>query len=531
MSISILDIVKQLLDMDKILYLPKTKIIKDEDLFDTYFNLIDHKTLFKLLEEEDLLESDITINLYNIFNTEDVLISDMDIDKYNNIQIDDNINKIQKGKIYDNNDINLIKLEALDEYSNNLKEINEYILKLKEEIKNINNKYNNFECIEKYKTSDYFNLLNFVINCSDYSNKNVNWYNIILNIDIIDNDFNNLVNTYMKENKIPLNYYKIKKNLDKLKDNNYLKNIFKKKILECSVQPSRFFKILSKSISFNSWNEYLDNCSGDCLLYLNKDYKEFLKNKDIKIKITEKILILIYCEYRLIFLSKYIILEGYRLYDNNTSIVSDILSKNKDLIKKKKNLKLNKELELDKFKNIKEEQIKKINIINNLDNVLTKNKAQVGGGGTFNMMSSVAKRIAPHKKLQLQNIAKNKLSLIKDSAKKTPAEALSAAKAQAAEEAQAAKKAIKDSAKKAAAEAQAQAAAQAQSAAAQAAAQAKAQAAAEAEIENKINEKKSIINKIEKIKIKNQEDSNQIKIIEMNIRKKKRRNRKSKYEN
>ena len=105
MSISILDIVKQLLDMDKILYLPKTKIIKDEDLFDTYFNLIDHKTLFKLLEEEDLLESDITINLYNIFNTEDVLISDMDIDKYNNIQIDDNINKIQKGKIYDNNDI------------------------------------------------------------------------------------------------------------------------------------------------------------------------------------------------------------------------------------------------------------------------------------------------------------------------------------------------------------------------------------------------------------------------------------------
>ena len=54
MSILLLDITKQLLDMDKILYLPKTKIVVDEELFDIYLNLIDHKTLLKLSEENNL---------------------------------------------------------------------------------------------------------------------------------------------------------------------------------------------------------------------------------------------------------------------------------------------------------------------------------------------------------------------------------------------------------------------------------------------------------------------------------------------
>ena len=310
MSISVLDIATQLLDMEQILYLPKTKIIVDEELFDTYLNLVDHKTLLKLIEENDLTDSVITTDLYNVLNKENTLDLNKDINKYNNIQIEEDIKKIQIGKIYEKNDINQIKLKALNEYHNNLKEINENILNLKEEVEKIDTKYNNFQCIEKYKTSEYFNLLNYIINCSDYSNKNINWYNVILNIDKIDNDFNDLVDDYMKENKVPLNYYKIKRHLDRLQDNQYLKDIFKKKILECSKQPSKFFKMASKSISLDSWNEYLNNCSGECLLYLNKDYKDFLRNKDIKIKITEKILILIYCEYRLIFLAKYIILDS-----------------------------------------------------------------------------------------------------------------------------------------------------------------------------------------------------------------------------
>ena len=132
MSISVLDIATQLLDMEQILYLPKTKIIVDEELFDTYLNLVDHKTLLKLIEENDLTDSVITTDLYNVLNKENTLDLNKDINKYNNIQIEEDIKKIQIGKIYEKNDINQIKLKALNEYHNNLKEINENILNLKE---------------------------------------------------------------------------------------------------------------------------------------------------------------------------------------------------------------------------------------------------------------------------------------------------------------------------------------------------------------------------------------------------------------
>ena len=134
MSISILDIVKQLLDMDKILYLPKTKIVVDEKLFNTYFNLVDHKTLLKLIEENDFMDSVITKDLYNILNKKNTLNLNKDINKYNNIQIEDDIKKIKKGEIYEKDDINKIKLKALNDYHINLKEINENILNLKEEV-------------------------------------------------------------------------------------------------------------------------------------------------------------------------------------------------------------------------------------------------------------------------------------------------------------------------------------------------------------------------------------------------------------
>ena len=295
MSISVLDISKQLLDMKKILYLPKTKIVIDENLFNIYLNLIDHKTLLKISEENNLSNLQIIKDLFNSKGLNKSIDLNIDLNKYNNIKIEENIENIQKGKIYEKDDINLVKLEALDNYHNNLKEINKNILDLKEEIEQIDKKYNNFQCIEKYKKTEYFSLSNYIINCSEYSNKNINWYNIILNIDKLDNDFNNIVNDFMKKNKIPLNYYKIKKKLEMLKNNDYLKNIFKEKILECSKQPSKFFNLISKSLSLDSWNEYVDNCSGDCLLYLNKDYKDFLKKKDSDIGISEKILILIYC--------------------------------------------------------------------------------------------------------------------------------------------------------------------------------------------------------------------------------------------
>jgi len=94
--ISISDIVEQLLNLDKIIYLPISKIVKDEELFKTYLNIVDYKTLLNIAENNDLSNIKVIRNLYN--NTDINKDLNIDFDKYNDIQIEENINKIKKGK-------------------------------------------------------------------------------------------------------------------------------------------------------------------------------------------------------------------------------------------------------------------------------------------------------------------------------------------------------------------------------------------------------------------------------------------------
>ena len=70
-------------------------------LFNIYLNLVDHKTLLKIAEENNLLNLEIIKNLYNIKNVENSLVLNSDLNKFNNITIEDNIQKIQKGQIYE----------------------------------------------------------------------------------------------------------------------------------------------------------------------------------------------------------------------------------------------------------------------------------------------------------------------------------------------------------------------------------------------------------------------------------------------
>ncbi len=328
---NVIDITEQLLDIDKILYLPITKIVQDEELFNIYLNLVDHKTLLNISENNKLLDVEVIKNIFN--NTKLTEDKDLDITKYNNIEIEENIKKIKKGQIYENDDINKIKLEALSKYHDNLKDINQNIKQLKKEINDIEEKYDSFKCIEKYKTSEFYKLANYITNCSDYVNKNIDWYKIILNTKKLDKDFNKMVNIFMKTYKLPINYDLIRVYLKKLEDNIMLKNIFRKKILECCKNPKMYYDKITSTVSFEGIENYKNNCKENCLIYLNEDYKDFLKTEINDLDIFNKILILIYCEYRLIFLSKYIILEATRLHNNNTSEVLKIIKK---MMKKKK---------------------------------------------------------------------------------------------------------------------------------------------------------------------------------------------------
>ena len=111
--------------------------------------------------------------------------------------------------------------------------------------------------------------------------------------------------------------------LIQMKDNSLLKDIFKSRLIECSKDPTTFLDKLTGNISFESLNN-CNKCHNDCILYLNAYYKKFLLNEDL-VSIVDKLKILIYCEIRLIKLSKYLSIECLRINNNNFSSIQYLI--------------------------------------------------------------------------------------------------------------------------------------------------------------------------------------------------------------
>jgi hypothetical protein len=163
----------------------------------------------------------------------------------------------------------------------------------------------------------------YIVDCSKLSNKDINWYHIILHLDEFDPEFEKDILNHNDKLNFVINKSTMHWYLIQMKDNTLLKNIFKSRLIECSKDPKSFFDKLTGNISFKSLND-CNKCHNDCILYLNQYYKKFLLNDDL-VSIVDKLKILIYCEIRLIQLSKYLSIECLRIDNTDFSSIKYLI--------------------------------------------------------------------------------------------------------------------------------------------------------------------------------------------------------------
>jgi hypothetical protein len=418
----LVDIIQALLEMKNIMFLPKTSIVVDQTKYNNYFASVDSKTLLYL------------VKTYDVGNLESMQKMFGGPVRENPPQIDD-----QGDKLIQN--LNLIKPDLnnmhdaryYDKYlqlNNKLQGLEGEIKGLKGEIDDANLQLQNFQCIPGLDDEKNEFLSNFILDCSVYCNRDTDWYKVLLNIDSLDKDYEVEVLKMVNKNGLQLDYDSIRDICNKLIENTELKDIFKNRLIECSKAPYSFLDTLTGNISFDSLND-CQKCHDDCILYLNDSYKSFLMNESDGIGISNKLKVLLYCEFRLYTLSKYITLEALRIKKQNYSRVKNILKKlsvdekkrivQKNVVEKKRAEDI---LKMKKLEAIQSSQKKEIDIlVDKKQKSMHRSSRQRGGshhvGGADmndnlmkqNLLSQVLQIIANDSNLNVPDI-QNKLNMI-----------------------------------------------------------------------------------------------------------------------
>ena len=152
-------------------------------------------------------------------------------------------------------------------------------------------------------------LREYILECESFlSIKYINWYKVALGLVSLDEGFESMILEEIRNRRIFLDTDTFKYGLEILEKDKSVKDMFKKRIIECGHKPQGFFDKLFGTISWDSYTECFRCSDNSCVVYLDDNYKSFL-NKKHKIKSVDKIKILIYVELRLRALSKYIALE------------------------------------------------------------------------------------------------------------------------------------------------------------------------------------------------------------------------------
>ena len=314
----LVDIIQALLEMKTIKFLPKTTLVNDETKYNDYFASVDSKTLLYLVKEYDVDNIDSIQKIFGgpireappqINNTGDKLLQNLDM-------IKPDLNNMKDMQYYQ-------KFLSLNSELQNL-EFN--IKNLKGEIDKANLQLQNFQCIEGLDNEQNGFLSNFILDCSKYSNKDIDWYRVILKLDNLDDEYEVMVNKLTNTNGLQLDYESIKDVCNILSENTTLKDIFKDKLIECSKAPYSFLDTLTGNISFDSLSD-CQKCHDDCILYLNDSYKSFLMDDSDGIGVSNKLKVLLFCEFRLYSISKHITLEALRIKKQNYTRVKNILKK------------------------------------------------------------------------------------------------------------------------------------------------------------------------------------------------------------
>ena len=391
-STDLVDIIQALLEMKVIMFLPKTSIVTDQSKYNTYFSSVDSKTLLYLVKEYDVGNLRAIQQIFGgpgrdnppqIQNASEKLLENLNL-------IKPDLNNVKDFQYYEK----FLKLNA------NLQLLESEIKGMKNEIDTANMQLSNFQCIEGLDNEKNEFLTNFILDCSKYCNRDVDWYRVLLNIDKLDEDFETEVLKLVNKNTLQLDYNSIKNVLNQLESNTELKNIFRDRLIECSKSPYSFFDTLTGSISFDSLND-CQKCHDDCILYLNDNYKSFLMNDTDGIGISNKLKALMYCEFRLYQLSKAISLEALRIKKKKYSKVKNILKnlsskEKKEIIQKNINEKKRGEniLKVQKLEKKQKEDAKELDklISEKTNNVLYKGDKKGGSRGGADIDENLMKQ-------------------------------------------------------------------------------------------------------------------------------------------
>jgi len=391
-STDLVDIIQALLEMKVIMFLPKTSIVTDQSKYNTYFSSVDSKTLLYLVKEYDVGNLRAIQQIFGgpgrdnppqIQNASEKLLENLNL-------IKPDLNNVKDFQYYEK----FLKLNA------NLQLLESEIKGMKNEIDTANMQLSNFQCIEGLDNEKNEFLTNFILDCSKYCNRDVDWYRVLLNIDKLDEDFETEVLKLVNKNTLQLDYNSIKNVLNQLESNTELKNIFRDRLMECSKSPYSFFDTLTGSISFDSLND-CQKCHDDCILYLNDNYKSFLMNDTDGIGISNKLKALMYCEFRLYQLSKAISLEALRIKKKKYSKVKNILKnlsskEKKEIIQKNINEKKRGEniLKVQKLEKKQKEDAKELDklISEKTNNVLYKGDKKGGSRGGADIDENLMKQ-------------------------------------------------------------------------------------------------------------------------------------------
>jgi hypothetical protein len=314
----LVDIIKALLEMKSIKFLPKASVVNDQTKYNDYFASVDSKTLLYLVKEYDVDNIEAIQKIFGgpirdsqpqIDNTGDKLIKNLDM-------IKPDLNNMKDMQYYQ-------KFLSLN---NELENLETNIKNLKNEVDKSNIQLQNFQCIEGLDNEENGFLSHFILDCSKYCNHNIDWYRVILKLDDFDKEYEVEVNKLTNKNGLQLDYDSIRDVCQNLSENKTLKNIFKNKLIECSKAPYSFLDTLTGDISFESLSD-CQKCHDDCILYLNDSYKSFLMDDSDGIGISNKLKVLLFCEFRLYAISKYVTLEALRIKKQNYTRVKNILKK------------------------------------------------------------------------------------------------------------------------------------------------------------------------------------------------------------
>ena len=209
-------------------------------------------------------------------------------------------------------------------------------------------------------------LFLFLFDCNSdiFVKENVDWYKVILGLEILDETFEYHVKKAIVEMGLYMKQEDIIENIKLLENNMDFKLIIKKRLYNCAEKPRSFFERIfsSSKPSFPSFKEC--DKRGNGVLHLYEEYKRFLtrKSEDGLSKL-DKVKILIFCETRQHLLSKYIGLEMIRLNDKKYSEIRNILKTiyrlDKEIIKEND----------EKLKNIIKEEDNKKDIKENLSKI------------------------------------------------------------------------------------------------------------------------------------------------------------------